>query len=225
VPAQNSVAHGVERPAPKSRWHRPATNSPRDPSISRAALFGNVSSRMLGGSIPVSSRYATRYVTVRVLPEPAPARPKADRAVRSPQPTAARLTLQRNRCESMSVSVRVVMCTDETCDDCGLKRTAARRRLQIHRDCQSRSLVAKATHGRVALPKLSRNNPASRIDFARSAFGVRVRSRTAFGQLVPRRKRTHSLEPLRRSNVLTDHLGLPITAAAAEWGAAEPHTE
>src|SRR6266699_4740339 len=107
-------------------------------------------------------------------------------------------------------------------DDCGLKRTAARRRLQIHRHCQSRSLVAKPTRGRVALPKLSRNNPASRIDFARSAFGVRVRSRTAFGQLVPRRKRTHSLEPLRRFNVLTDHLGLPITAATAEWGAAKP---
>ncbi len=69
--------HGVERPAPKSRWHRPATNSPRDPSISRAALFGKVSSRMLRGSIPFSSRYATRYVSVRVLPEPAPARPKS----------------------------------------------------------------------------------------------------------------------------------------------------
>jgi hypothetical protein len=60
VPAQNSVAHGVERPAPKSRCHRPATNSPRDPSISRAALFVNVSCRMLRGSIPFSSRYATR---------------------------------------------------------------------------------------------------------------------------------------------------------------------
>jgi len=66
-------------------------------------------------------------------------------------------------------------------DDCGLKRTAARRRLQIHRDCQSRSLVAKATRGRVALPKLSRNKPASRIDFARSALAVRVRPRTVVG--------------------------------------------
>ena len=37
-------------------------------NISRAALFVNVSNRIFRGSIPLLSRYATRYVSVRVFP-------------------------------------------------------------------------------------------------------------------------------------------------------------
>ncbi len=66
-------------------------------------------------------------------------------------------------------------------DDCGLKRTAARRRLQIHRDLDIAQFARKVTRRRVALPKLGRNKPASRMDFARSALPGRVRPRTAVG--------------------------------------------
>jgi hypothetical protein len=77
VPAQNSVAHGVERPAPKSRWHRPATNSPRDPSISRAALFVKGEQQDVARIDPVLEQVRHGYVSVGVLPEPAPAMTKS----------------------------------------------------------------------------------------------------------------------------------------------------
>ena len=42
--------------------------------ISRAALFVNVTARMLFGLMPLSTMWAMRQVTVRVFPVPAPAR-------------------------------------------------------------------------------------------------------------------------------------------------------
>ena len=41
--------------------------------ISLAALLVKVSSKIRSGETPCSKRYATRYVNVRVFPEPAPA--------------------------------------------------------------------------------------------------------------------------------------------------------
>src|SRR5437867_3257535 len=70
---------------------------------------------------------------------------------------------------------------DGRIDDWRLKRTPATRRLQFTEIWTSCSLLAKATRRPVALPKLGRNKSASRIDFARSALGVRVRPRTAVG--------------------------------------------
>jgi hypothetical protein len=103
-------------------------------------------------------------------------------------------------------------------DDCGLKRTAVTRRLQIHRDLDIAQFARKVTRRRVALPKLGQNKPASRIDFARSALVVRVRPRTVVGgRRLLRRERTPSLKPLQHFDVLTDHRGLPIKAAAAEY--------
>jgi len=62
--------------------------------ISRAALLVNVSSRMLEGGVPVSSRCATRYVSARVLPEPAPAITSVGRASQS---ATARCSSERSR--------------------------------------------------------------------------------------------------------------------------------
>ncbi len=61
------------------RIHMPAaTRPPSRPStrsaISREALFVNVIARMLPGDTPSSRiRWAMRWVSARVLPEPAPA--------------------------------------------------------------------------------------------------------------------------------------------------------
>ena len=54
---------------PLSRPRIVATRS----SISRAARLVNVSSRIEPGSTPSSMSLDTRYTSVRVLPEPAPA--------------------------------------------------------------------------------------------------------------------------------------------------------
>ncbi len=56
-----------------SRTIRPTSPSTL-PRISSAALFVNVIARISDGSAwPVATRWATRWVRTRVLPEPAPA--------------------------------------------------------------------------------------------------------------------------------------------------------
>ena len=51
----------------------PGTTRCARSSISRAARFVNVSSRMRSGGTPFSTKYATRCTSVRVLPVPAAA--------------------------------------------------------------------------------------------------------------------------------------------------------
>jgi len=59
-------------PPQSLRVSTPERSSTR-PSISRAALFVNVARRIRSGGVPVSMSRATRYVSVLVLPLPAPA--------------------------------------------------------------------------------------------------------------------------------------------------------
>src|SRR5207245_987953 len=62
--------------------------------ISPAALLVNVSSRIFSGGVPVSSTCATRYVSPRVFPEPAPAITSVGRASQS---ATARCSSERSR--------------------------------------------------------------------------------------------------------------------------------
>ena len=58
---------------PQMRLASSETSACTRSCISRAALFVKVSSRMDSGWMPLSSSQATRYVSVRVFPDPAPA--------------------------------------------------------------------------------------------------------------------------------------------------------
>ena len=94
--------------------HMPRLRGPTSPArrsrISAAALFVNVMAKISHGATPLFSiRLAMRYVSTRVLPEPAPARTKSGPSV----------VTTASRCGSFNVSMSMGMVVPHPSFACG----------------------------------------------------------------------------------------------------------